>query len=125
MEQPEDGCCCCRCCESLSTANGTTLDPYPMQPQQEHLEIFQWIGLETAELLPAYITRYYNNLHHQVNQQSHLRSCKSCSSLPLHIYLSLSANCSKLQFGLSFSSTLAISFPLTHWVATVMAKVLS
>jgi len=45
-----------------------------MQPQQEHLEIFQWIGLETAELLPAYITRYYNNLHHQVNQQSHLRA---------------------------------------------------
>jgi len=74
MEQPEDGCCCCRCCESLSTANGTTLDPYPLQPHQEHLEIFQWIGLETAELLPAYITRYYNNLHHQVNQQSHLRA---------------------------------------------------
>ncbi|EDW43095.1 GM23692 [Drosophila sechellia] len=70
MEPGEDVCCCCRCCENLSAATDTTCleHQYPLQPNQEHLEIFQWIGLETAELLPAYITRYYNNLHHQLQR---------------------------------------------------------
>lgn len=28
----------------------------------------QWIGLETAENIPSYITRYYNNLHVKVSK---------------------------------------------------------
>lgn len=63
--QAEDACCCCRCCDSGSV-DLLLLSQQPLQAEME----FQWIGLETAELLPAYITRYYNNLHHQVNRQT-------------------------------------------------------
>jgi len=58
-EQEEDICCCC--CDSISTTTTTTTTTHPQ------LSVFQWIGLETAELLPPHITRYYNNLHQQVN----------------------------------------------------------
>jgi len=60
-EQEEDICCCC--CDSISTTTTTTTTT-TTHPQ---LSVFQWIGLETAELLPPHITRYYNNLHQQVN----------------------------------------------------------
>ncbi|KAM8707190.1 hypothetical protein ACLKA7_011310 [Drosophila subpalustris] len=57
QEKEEDTCCCC--CDNISTTTTTTTSTHPQ------LSVFQWIGLETAELLPPHITRYYNNLHHQ------------------------------------------------------------
>lgn len=74
-EENAEACCCCRCCcDNLSTgtatATGTGADtPCTATAEPPQLELFQWIGLETAELLPAYITRYYNNLHYQVNRR--------------------------------------------------------
>ncbi|SPP82954.1 Hypothetical predicted protein, partial [Drosophila guanche] len=67
-ERQEQVCCCCGCCCSGSTAAAViALGNAASAPQpQPHLEVFQWIGLETAELLPAYVTRYYNSLHHQM-----------------------------------------------------------
>lgn len=85
-------CCCCRCCENLSAAtdNTTCLEhQYPLQPNQEHLEIIQWIGLETAELLPAYITRYYNNLHHQVNRLVKRKAMAISSQGIINIYITI------------------------------------
>lgn len=65
-EENAEVCCCCRCCDNLSTGTATGTGTTCTAAEPPQLELFQWIGLETAELLPAYITRYYNNLHYQV-----------------------------------------------------------
>ncbi|EDW23777.1 GL23740 [Drosophila persimilis] len=67
-ERQEQVCCCCGCCCSGSNAAAVIALGNAASAPQPHpqVEVFQWIGLETAELLPAYVTRYYNSLHHQM-----------------------------------------------------------
>ncbi|XP_030246806.1 peripheral plasma membrane protein CASK isoform X7 [Drosophila navojoa] len=83
VEDEDDVCCCC---DNASITTATTITAATAQAatattgttpstatttSTPQYSVFQWIGLETAELLPPHITRYYNNLHHQALLHTH------------------------------------------------------
>ncbi|XP_070062823.1 peripheral plasma membrane protein CASK isoform X8 [Drosophila virilis] len=70
VEQVENVCCCCDS-TSIITATTTATTTGTTTTTTPQYSVFQWIGLETAELLPPHITRYYNNLHLQALLHTH------------------------------------------------------
>lgn len=89
QQQEAAACCCCCCCycDSVSATTIATTTATTTATATPQFSVFQWIGLETAELLPPHITRYYNNLHQQVNYEPCSRKYVIHLHTHTHLYI--------------------------------------